>query len=71
MSSKEIIHLERVPYGVCTRKDTGEDVVTTTQNQTMIIDSATALYSGNVTCKRCKQWLKANKEDRKKMIHHG
>jgi hypothetical protein len=72
----EIIHYVNVPEGVCSRKDSGEDTRVEKQGQTTITFSALATFTGNVTCKRCKQWMKANRNRRAAMIvgkreHHA
>lgn len=80
----DTIHLERIPKGVCSRKDSKADVRVLTQDDCkelrtkqrksryslkpgQIIFLAVTDYHGNVTCSRCKQWLKANKQKRERM----
>lgn len=74
----QIIHYVNVPKGVCSRKDTKEDDIVETYNgnELKVTFFALANYTGNVTCKRCKQWMKANQNRRAAMItgkreHHA
>lgn len=76
MDEEEIMHYAGVPFSVCSRKDLGMDDRVEVQRQTTITHLALANYTGNVTCKRCKQWLKANQNRRAAMItgkreHHA
>jgi hypothetical protein len=65
--SNEIIHLNRVPAGVCQRKDDGSDVRSVQSGPSTITNLAVADFSGNATCIRCLSYLKASKPARKKM----
>ena len=71
-SSETVIHYEPLPYGVCVGKDRAAaelqayrlnppDACST--YRTML-----ACWHGNVTCDKCKAYLKANKAQRNRMM---
>lgn len=61
------IHLERTPKGVCLRKDAKTDEFTIKNGTTSVTFTNVSHFHGNVTCSRCKQWMKANKQKKEKM----
>lgn len=62
-----LIHFERVPEGVCSRKDTKADEFTIKNGATSVTFTSVSHFHGNVTCSRCKQWMKANKQKKERM----
>lgn len=75
LSSTEIvIHYEQTPPGVCPGKDRADAQLEAFLADTLRTEPASystmlACYAGNVDCSRCKAYLKANKERRKRMGH--
>jgi len=71
-SSETVIHYEPTPSGVCLGKDTAvlelEAYLKNPPDEPVIYSTMLACFSGNVDCKRCKAYLKANKERRKRML---
>lgn len=71
-----MIHLVRVPSGVCEGKDAYEpqreaaikEMIQAGKNGLVYTEEKVAGYSANVDCKRCLQWLKASKARRAKMV---
>jgi hypothetical protein len=63
-----VIHSSRTPHGICSRKDSGTDVTFVIQGETRITNLAVADHRGNVTCKRCIQYLKATKVRKQQML---
>jgi len=70
-SSETVIHLNRVPAGVCFGKDHAaaevEEFIRTPHDKPASFSTALADFSGNVTCERCLSWLRSNKSRRKQM----
>jgi hypothetical protein len=74
LSSTEIeIHYESTPEGVCPGKDrAAAELAAYLDNrpdQPATYKTMLATWAMNVTCERCKAYLKANKERRKTMGH--
>jgi hypothetical protein len=67
----QLIHLTRVPTGVCEQKDKAARRVA--QELSRPFDRGRAIatpfadHTGNVTCPRCKAWMKADKPKRERM----
>lgn len=72
-STETEIHYESTPEGVCPGKDNAvaelAAYVANPPNEPSTYSTMLACYAGNVDCSRCKAYLKANKERRKRMGH--
>ena len=68
-STETVIHYERTPVGVCPGKDKADAELAAhlaaEYDRPASYRTMLACYFGNVTCERCKSYLKANKERRK------
>jgi hypothetical protein len=66
-----VIHYEPAPAGVCPGKDRADTELAAYLDNELTQPSTyrtmLATWAGNVTCLRCKAYLKANKERRKRM----
>ena len=73
-STETKIHYESTPEGVCPGKDRADAELKAYLADTLRTEPASystmlACYAGNVQCKRCKAYLKENKQRRKLMGH--